>query len=734
MITDKIKTPTLQESLSGADISQLKVIAAARGIPYPGSLPKTKAVEQLSKALGEQSSLQKALDGLSPGERQALEVLIANGGVMASYIFWARFGLPSLVDHSLSQGLTGQSEGKPPHLKVKAISPAEALLQKGLVFQSPLGIYHQETVYIPRDILVLLPKAQPPAPTTLKTVPIPREILINRTICHDILTFLSFLRQETVRPVRTWQLSKKHLIALNNRLGWQQDLAAVKTEEEASYILFLHRLLIERKLITLEGQRLMPTAFAREWLAMPPEKRLRDLWESYKHDSFWNELAYQTAYYNVFRGYVVQARARLLATLKMCPVETWISFSSFADKMLADDPAFLRSGLDFPFYYFLPSADDEHSSVASWHHLEGRFLRAAIFGPLFWLGIVAIDREATAFQITPVGAALLGIRSDWPPEPGIKPIIIQPNFEIVVPLEANLGDLFRLEEFAELIRRDMVSIYRLSMDAIWNALESGDNVTEIVSFLERASNRALPQNVAYSLQEWAKRYGEIRIGNLTVLTTARESLLQELQGSRTVKLIVQETLGPTAVAIAERDVAGLIRRLRKAGYLPKISINQDTAVRPSGITLQEDELALLLAAARLAERDGAGRLFPEGLLDRLERNLSASQRAIVYQLADQIKDLLEEQRSSAPKRPAARFATANTLPRLEQAIKERLTIDIEYYEEGRGQIVRRRVDPYRLESRGGVTYLIGYSHWHQGEREFMVDQIRTVLPTGKRYM
>ena len=78
------------------------------------------------------------------------------------------------------------------------------------------------------------------------------------------------------------------------------------------------------------------------------------------------------------------------------------------------------------------------------------------------------------------------------------------------------------------------------------------------------------------------------------------------------------------------------------------------------------------------------------------------------------------------KAPAARFNTALSLPILETAIRKRLTVQLEYYEETKGSIVRQQVDPWRLERRRGQEYLVGFSHTTLSERPYLLAQIRSV--------
>jgi predicted DNA-binding transcriptional regulator YafY len=74
-----------------------------------------------------------------------------------------------------------------------------------------------------------------------------------------------------------------------------------------------------------------------------------------------------------------------------------------------------------------------------------------------------------------------------------------------------------------------------------------------------------------------------------------------------------------------------------------------------------------------------------------------------------------EDRLPAPTGPLLEF--------LEGAIRERATIEIEYYTAGRAHRTTRLVDPLRLEWRGDAVYLIAYCHLRGDQRVFRVDRI-----------
>ena len=69
---------------------------------------------------------------------------------------------------------------------------------------------------------------------------------------------------------------------------------------------------------------------------------------------------------------------------------------------------------------------------------------------------------------------------------------------------------------------------------------------------------------------------------------------------------------------------------------------------------------------------------------------------------------------------------ADTQARLTAAIAGEHSVELTYWTAGRGELTHRLVDPYRLETRDRVTYLVAYCHLRRAERVFRLDRILAV--------
>ena len=137
-----------------------------------------------------------------------------------------------------------------------------------------------------------------------------------------------------------------------------------------------------------------------------------------------------------------------------------------------------------------------------WEIVEGAVLRLMIAIPLSALGWV--DFDSRELSIVPL--------SDGPPEEPSFEVVVQPNFEAVA-----LGDrpdpsaLWRLARFTTPRPEGLVRTYVLERKPFADALGRGEPATGMIEFLAGLSRATLPQNVRFSLDDWAALSERIKI-------------------------------------------------------------------------------------------------------------------------------------------------------------------------------------------------------------------------------
>ncbi|WFR65369.1 hypothetical protein P9222_16320 [Paenibacillus amylolyticus] len=81
---------------------------------------------------------------------------------------------------------------------------------------------------------------------------------------------------------------------------------------------------------------------------------------------------------------------------------------------------------------------------------------------------------------------------------------MQPNFEMLVPPEAGPDVIWMLEQCAERVTRDQMSIYRITRERFISLIARGYGLHEVISFLDQYALTGIPENVRIALEDWGK--------------------------------------------------------------------------------------------------------------------------------------------------------------------------------------------------------------------------------------
>ena len=84
---------------------------------------------------------------------------------------------------------------------------------------------------------------------------------------------------------------------------------------------------------------------------------------------------------------------------------------------------------------------------------------------------------------------------------------MQPNFQVLL-MEPYMPALYWLVRFGVLEQIGRVSRFTLTREALSRGLKQGTTIDEAIDFLEQHGQKALPQNVVYTLRDWARQYRE----------------------------------------------------------------------------------------------------------------------------------------------------------------------------------------------------------------------------------
>ena len=506
---------------------------------------KPEKIEVLARAILDEANTRAAFEKLPPEPKMLLRLLREAGGgctIAALKIAAGAVGLANFNEHLgqlMSAALVLYSE--PTRVRHELWNASVAAYNSWSADpQYPIEIV--ETAIPLADDSIELP---PPAHIleAYAAEPYLIEEQSPAALLHVLFNVVKWASEREITLTKTTgTLRKADLKALDNQLKDQVEL-----KEFAIALALGGGLLLQKR------ESITPNAQASEFFARAPREQIERLFRAWLALENWSEFFripeietdqqiiprasaedYGWASYSSdipTAQALAQARAYLIGILKRAGGQSsgqWQSLASLQKLVEAENPDFLmpRKPLRSASYYRSNARHEQYEGFwprgevrwrggfnrdTDWNLVEGRFLRQMLAEPLSWLGIVAIARdkngEVAAFRLSPLGAHLLGLSDQAPvTETAVeteKPLIVQPNFEIIAYTEAqHLRVLYELERFATRERAERVAHYKIDRDSVYRGFQDGLNAAQMREFLKAHSRSGVPQNIAYSLDDW----------------------------------------------------------------------------------------------------------------------------------------------------------------------------------------------------------------------------------------
>lgn len=215
-----------------------------------------------------------------------------------------------------------------------------------------------------------------------------------------------------------------------------------------------------------------------------------------------------------------------------------------------------------------------YMSPSAMAHSE-RAVARAFDETLPWLGMV--DRAEGAGEsycrLTDIGRSFLtgedleALEGLFPPRKA--EIVVQPNFDIVVPTE-DMDPLLTvpLDQFATRTSTGKATVYTLSKDSFTRAVQDGHDGGAFVAFL-LAHNRGgeLPRNVLTTLEDWRGGIKHVRIRTLHVIESSDPLVMADLLHRRRLKKYFETIEPQKTAAFVKISKKALAKELEKDGFV-----------------------------------------------------------------------------------------------------------------------------------------------------------------------
>jgi hypothetical protein len=210
---------------------------------------------------------------------------------------------------------------------------------------------------------------------------------------------------------------------------------------------------------------------------------------------------------------------------------------------------------------------------------EDTAVRKAAFS-LFVAGALAAGLDADGvLLVAPTADCEEAFGREFPAE--APELLLGGNFELKVNYDAPVETRLTIEAFADQTGGGKYPSYHISKASLYRALDAGVTADEVLSFLNRHVSRPIPQNVEFSLRDWAGQYGAVRFYDGLVVAAQDRDKADEIARLPAVEPHVRGRRELHAVEIERRDYRAVREALTAAGYLPQsLAAAPEYAVSP----------------------------------------------------------------------------------------------------------------------------------------------------------
>ena len=400
-------------------------------------------------------------------------------------------------------------------------------------------------------------------------------------LISDISNFLSFVAHNRIRLTLNGQIYRTVTKKLN-----EQFILSKKAEfgglDPFDYV---YKFSVAQKLVERRQDRsLHITVKGRMWENLALEKKLRALLDH----------AFKEPMQDGDTFHAPRLREHLLESLRTLQVGKFyaVEAAPFAARnaylaRLEEDH--VRDAFQNRYQYAPTSVmrDANGLSQALFHWMRDR---------LYLLGMVdlgVIDEVPAAMRLTPLGARALG--RSLPADLAVagRPLMVNPDFEVLLfPEEGDTYDLItRLDRFAERQSSDSVYRYRVTAQSIEKAVAEGVEVAEILRVLSENARGSIPQNVVYSVKEWAAKVRFVSARRVTVLRGRNREIMDRVLRTLSQLDITSERLSPTAIMVEENaDLEKLGEDMSRDGvFLEGVAVSESASSNGHADPVKSDE-------------------------------------------------------------------------------------------------------------------------------------------------
>ena len=329
---------------------------------------------------------------------------------------------------------------------------------------------------------------------------------------------------------------------------------------------FLYRFARSKGLIDRTGERtLSVTGKGREWSQLPLGEKLSSLHTySVEEKGLGGEPYHQTRLREIFMRMLKRIEPGVWYDLMYLPFLARNSYLASLDDLGVEEFFAERNKAS-------RTSPLEDPQRLAWNVVRWVRMR------LYLLGVVDLGYDATqrpvAMRVTKSGARLLGVYGEPEEEaPQQGTLVVTPDFEVVLFPSGDDAELAHdLDRFCVRDKKSDLLHFQISEESVRRALVQGMPLARIEATLEDHSRTPVPQNVSFSIRDWARRAGLMRLDEQLCIHCEDADTVRRFLQDPGVRGYVDAQIDDERVqlsaSVTQRRMRSLLRDL---GYLVEI--------------------------------------------------------------------------------------------------------------------------------------------------------------------
>ena len=193
---------------------------------------------------------------------------------------------------------------------------------------------------------------------------------------------------------------------------------------------------------------------------------------------------------------------------------------------------------------------------------------------LYLLGLIDMGYDASgrpvAMRLTQHGARLLGLDRIGPVRPRRQgSLVVTPDFEVVLfPTGDDVELIHDLDRFCDREKLESILHFRICQEGVRRALRDAMPLKDIQGLLEAHSRTPVPQNVTFSIQDWAFGAGLMRLSSRLVLACPDTETMKRFQQDAGTRRYISRVIDGQSVRLKGKVTPKRMQSLlRDLGYL-----------------------------------------------------------------------------------------------------------------------------------------------------------------------